>query len=648
MFSSGFSSAIGSWFFSYKSALPKQTTTDTKTTLLEAEYMKEFVEITINDWAKLIFTIIFSIPNMLEYNGKYYFYSTITKLGKIPNLVKFPAHWVCQHNDTNQLVLFDLVQQEDGSVNINAKTPKTTRSEDIANLIQPYEAAMKPYTKIPSINKDLLIPYNFFMDTETDNDSIGSNKESTIPSTTLPVSTNRNVAYVHTQSNTVPPKELTHLQAPNTILEKSEPQPGRATTPTNQIFQPIIHNTPKQPILATSAGTSKKRTRIVSPQTTLPNKVTKTILDTTPRTIKPLYSQIAKAGPNIPTTEPMDFTEWADTVQSKREEPSNTPFNTQEWSFDAIAASLETPEGTFKFVSYKLVTIPSQFLLPAAIRLKFVHHDTHFFTTFTQNLKTKPAHQKEYTSLFDEALKAYKTKNNIALTDRKTRSTIYSMLKTMLIGQHLSNTNFNRLTPKAVFELLRYARGFLQIKDENDKEAIKAIKEEIIKAFDERLLPLPDHPEQIPSEITDILPFPLPIKQRSHTRGVVNALRKVFSFSKLPDTYFAKLPPLPSHYNELVPCLRKYFPIQHRSALPHIGEYKKALADYYKIEDKIPEVYFDLPPKKKPLPSTYQELNHTVRGFFLSTPTTSRTLLSEVIAKLREYYTFKLLPNDYF
>lgn len=358
---------------------------------------------------------------------------------------------------------------------------------------------MKPYTKIPSINKDLLIPYNSFMDTETDNDSIGSNKESTIPSTTLPVSTNRNVADVHTQSNTVPPKELTHLQAPNTILEKSEPQPGRATTPTNQISQPIIHNTPKQLILATSAGTSKKWTYIVSPQTTLPNKVTKTILDTTPRTIKPLYSQIAKAGPNITTTEPMDFTEWADTVQSKREEPSNTPFNTQEWSFDAIAASLKTPEGTFKFVSYKLATIPSQFLLPAAIQLKYVHHDTRFFTTFTQNLKTKPAHQKEYTSLFDEALKAYKTENNITLTDRKTRSTIYSMLKTMLIGQHLSNTNFNRLTPKAVFELLRYARGFLQIKNENDKEALKAIKEEIIKAFDERLLPLPDHPEQIPS-----------------------------------------------------------------------------------------------------------------------------------------------------
>lgn len=85
-----------------------------------------------------------------------------------------------------------------------------------------------------------------------------------------------------------------------------------------------------------------------------------------------------------------------------------------------------------------------------------------------------------------------------------------------------------------------------------------------------------------------------------------------------------------------------------RSALPHIGEYKKVLADYYEIEDKIPEVYFDLPSKKKPFPSTYQELNHAVRRFFPFNPTTSRILLSEVVAELREYYTFKLLPNDYF
>src|SRR5260363_153705 len=105
----------------------------------------------------------------------------------------------------------------------------------------------------------------------------------------------------------------------------------------------------------------------------------------------------------------MDYTEWASTIQSKTEEPSSTPFDTQAWSFDNIVAALESTEGVFKFVSYKLATISTQFLLPAAIHLKFVYHDTQFFTTFTQNPKTKSAYQKEYTSLFDNALKAYKT-----------------------------------------------------------------------------------------------------------------------------------------------------------------------------------------------------------------------------------------------
>jgi hypothetical protein len=129
---------------------------------------------------------------------------------------------------------------------------------------------------------------------------------------------------------------------------------------------------------------------------------------------------------------------------------------------------------------------------------------------------------------------------------------------------------------------------------------------------------------------------------------VVNALRKIFKFSELPEEYFVKLPPLPPHYKELTPSLRQYFPIKHRAALPYIPEYKRKLADYYKIDDRIPDTYFDLPPKRKPLPSTYQELNPRVRSFFPFNPAISDIPLAEVVATLREYYTFKLLPNDYF
>ena len=114
--------------------------------------------------------------------------------------------------------------------------------------------------------------------------------------------------------------------------------------------------------------------------------------------------------------------------------------------------------------------------------------------------------------LFENALEAYKIENNLTLTNRQIRNTIYSMLKKMLISHFLTNTNFSKLSPKAIYELIRYARGFLQIKNESE-ETHKQIKEEITRAIEERLLPLPSHPVDISEEILDILPFSLPINQ---------------------------------------------------------------------------------------------------------------------------------------
>ena len=98
----------------------------------------------------------------------------------------------------------------------------------------------------------------------------------------------------------------------------------------------------------------------------------------------------------------------------------------------------------------------------------------------------------------------------------------------------------------------------MQIKDKNTEDP-KMLKKEIQKAIEERLLPLPEHPDQITKEIKAILPFALPIKHRSHTKGVVNALRKIFKFSELPAIYFVKLSPLPPHYSILKLDYTSYF-----------------------------------------------------------------------------------------
>ena len=249
-------------------------------------------------------------------------------------------------------------------------------------------------------------------------------------------------------------------------------------------------------------------------------------------------------------------------------------------------------------------------------------------------------------NLFNTALTVYKKENEITLTNISTRNTIHSMLRKMLISQHLSNINFSKTTYRQIYKAIQYARGFLQIKNTSE-DTPKEIRAQINKAFENKLIPLPDTPEQIPKEIVEILPFKLPITQRSHTRAVVNALRKIFKFPELPDAYFAKLPLLPPHYNELTASLRQLFPITHHSSLQHLAAYKRKLADFYTVT-KIPDSYFDLPPPKKPLPTTYQELNHKVRKFFPFNQATSTVPLAEVVSQLREYYIFKLLPNDFF
>ncbi|CAG8854987.1 953_t:CDS:1, partial [Gigaspora margarita] len=61
-------------------------------------------------------------------------------------------------------------------------------------------------------------------------------------------------------------------------------------------------------------------------------------------------------------------------------------------------------------------------------------------------------------------------------------------------------------------------------------------------------------PDQIDPEIVQALPFPLPITERRHTRAVVLALRKIYSFDKLNDHYFERpLDPLPTDLNDLHP-----------------------------------------------------------------------------------------------
>src|SRR6185295_16129384 len=172
------------------------------------------------------------------------------------------------------------------------------------------------------------------------------------------------------------------------------------------------------------------------------------------------------------------------------------------------------------------------------------------------------------------------------------------------------------------------------------------IQEAVQNAFSAQLAPLPADPNEIPEENLQILPFELPIKQKSQTKAIVAGLHRLYNFDQLPEKYFVTLDPVPKSIHELHPEVKDLFPITQRNQLNNLAYYKKKLQDYYTC-DSIPSSYFDLPPPKKPLPLAYQDLSSKYRLYFPIDLQDPDTDLTQIIQLLREEFTFRNLPNDY-
>ncbi|CAG8661939.1 23731_t:CDS:2 [Gigaspora rosea] len=170
------------------------------------------------------------------------------------------------------------------------------------------------------------------------------------------------------------------------------------------------------------------------------------------------------------------------------------------------------------------------------------------------------------------------------------------------------------------------------------------------EALSDNLEPLPDNPDLIPEQIIELLPFDLPISEYRHTRAVVAAPRKIYSFSQLPSFYFSnnKLPLL-YEIADLHEAVRDLFSISKFKTLVRLSEYRATLKEYYYF-DCIPSQYFDLPApeyKKDPLPLTPQELLPNLCRMFPIDPMSSPQDFKSIMDLLWEKYEFKKLPNDY-
>ena len=134
--------------------------------------------------------------------------------------------------------------------------------------------------------------------------------------------------------------------------------------------------------------------------------------------IKPSYSQALQNNSTLPTRPYINNGDNSDTWPDKllNNMKSNlTDFDTIVWHYDRIVKALESPEGIQEFVTYKLQTRPTPYIIPPAILLKFKYLDTQFFTSFTRNKQITPAHQKEFENMLTTATNTYKHTNNIII-----------------------------------------------------------------------------------------------------------------------------------------------------------------------------------------------------------------------------------------
>jgi len=359
------------------------------------------------------------------------------------------------------------------------------------------------------------------------------------------------------------------------------------------------------------------------------------------------YSQAVTGPSDTRRTQHSDLTaliaRWTEQFRITLALKKNNSFDSTYWTRDRIIAAFDNPIELKALIKHKMQTSPTEENIPQAISLKFKHKDQAFFRTFTRRHDTSPPHQLEFQTLLNSAMDKYKRLYNAHLINKENRDQISDMLRKKLAIDFWTNSEFTKMDAYEIARHILYGTGFAKIKTSLSFDTIRVLAAE---AFSELLLELPEQPDQIPKQIRDALPFKLPLTDRKQVRAAAITLRLIYKFERLPDSYIndnrEKLPDLPGWLNDET---RKLFPITSRSDLKKVFEYKQLLQKYY-IFNRLPDSYFDLPPKKIQLPLTPQELTPSLREQFPFFPRNSEHFKTQ-ITKLRTVYKFTRLPNDY-
>jgi hypothetical protein len=309
--------------------------------------------------------------------------------------------------------------------------------------------------------------------------------------------------------------------------------------------------------------------------------------------------------------------------------------------------NLNSPQQILEIINQikLLPRIPPYFHQAIFYKLNF--RDRSFFQSFTNDPSKKPVHQKEFFEIENEFITNYKHDHNIKFINFETKKKIRIIICTTLSIIFLRSIDLNKLRHYEIAQQLEYLINYF-IRKPNTKIDYPSLLNLLKEKLEANLPPIPNSPNDIPPEIKIKIPFALPIINRAEIIPLVRTLKPYYRFDKLPLLYIKQLDNLPSNPTDLQPQLKTYFPITKRSELKNLSNYKNLLRKEYITPAQLPSSYFNLPPIKKPLPSTYHLLEDKFKQHFPFNSTTTTIKFTDLISNLREIYFFKLLPNDFF
>ncbi|CAG8517307.1 1271_t:CDS:2, partial [Gigaspora rosea] len=222
--------------------------------------------------------------------------------------------------------------------------------------------------------------------------------------------------------------------------------------------------------------------------------------------------------------------QWTSGATKIRGQQSRDHFDIKLWHYDRIVKALETKEGVEELAAYKFATQPLLCTHTPAVKQKFIHRGTTFFLTFTRANKYKPVHQLEYESEFKTCMQRYKEINNVAITDRQTRTQIHTKLRQKIAADYLISLDFNKTNTTTIAKIVQYSTTHGNDNKPILPDTVDEIKQILIAGKEDK---------------TDIQEIELPITTHAQFAQTLKLLRDHFNFNGIPN-HIINLSPLPA------------------------------------------------------------------------------------------------------